>query len=59
MKTEVAIAAAIATLRDPKRLEATGITDENNNIPMGIIAELIPIISVETPRDSNISESKG
>lgn len=53
------MAATMATLREPYRLEINGIAGENNNIPTGIIAELAPIISVDTPRDCKMSESNG
>ena len=49
----------IATLRAPKRTDTTGIIDENSKIPIGIMAELMPIISLETPRDSRINDSSG
>ena len=55
----VTSAAVMATLRAPNFLAATGITDENSKMPSGIIAELIPIMSLATPRDSRISDSNG
>ncbi|MCZ7598807.1 MAG: hypothetical protein M5U09_15160 [Gammaproteobacteria bacterium] len=55
----MAIAAQMATLREPKRREAIGITDENSRTPMGIIAAFTPIMSALTPRVSRISDRSG
>ena len=51
--------AQIAKFFAPKRRLSAGMTVENNNIPIGIIAEFSPIKSVETPLSSSVRDSSG
>jgi len=53
------MAAQMARLRDPNLLAAAGITEEISRMPIGIIAELMPIIRSDTPLDSRIRDKSG